>query len=118
MKRALVSIALVACSLPGAGDYRDPGVGTLGLAGVEQCKQLPDLPCGWVYHCDADVEYCLPWADRAEIPKLKEALESLYGRCELSADPRFSGVPLCRYQCPSAKGCNAYQGCFCLEETP
>jgi hypothetical protein len=100
-----------------ADDYKEPAVGITALGGVEQCRQNPTLPCGWVYQC-REVEICLPWVDRAEIPKLREMAESLYGDCELSRDPRFAGTPLCRYVCPSERGCNARNGCWCLEPAP
>lgn len=104
---------LIACS---AQDYKEPAVGLTGVGGVEQCRQFVQYPCGWVYWFEgADIEFCLPWDDRAEIPKLRETAESLYGNSELSRDSRFSGTPLCYYQCPSASGCNASGGCFCLE---
>ena len=111
--RALL-VLLAACGL----DYKEPATGLTGTGGVEQCRQNPLLPCGWVYQCGDDTEVCLPWADRGEIYKLKETAESLYGDCELSRHPRFAGTPLCRYQCPSVMGCNAFNGCFCLEEVP
>lgn len=109
--RALLLIALSACT---AEDYKTPGVGITAAGGVQQCKDNPFLPCGWVYDC-GDTELCLPWEDRAEIPKLKQTAESIYGSCEYASHPRFAGTPLCRYQCPSAQGCNSVGGCFCLE---
>jgi hypothetical protein len=112
-------LILVACSFE-AGDYSSPAAGFSGVAVVEQCRQVIDLPCGWVYDCgDPAVELCLPWPDRAEIPKLKESAESIYGDCVLSNHPRFKGTPLCKYECPAINaGCNAENGCFCLEESP
>lgn len=113
--RALFIMLLVACVT--AQDYKEPAVGLTGAGGVEQCRQNPLLTCGWVYQC-GERELCMPWEDRAEIPKLREMAESLYGDCERSRHPRFAGTPLCRYQCPPAQGCNAFDGCFCLDEVP
>jgi hypothetical protein len=111
MIRWLVLLA-AACA-----DYVEPATGLTAAGAVEQCRQNPLLPCGWVYQC-GECELCLPWEDRSEIPKLLETAESIYGGCERSRDPRFSGTPLCHYQCPSATGCNATDGCFCLEPAP
>jgi hypothetical protein len=113
MRRALLAFC-VACALT-PGDYKEPTTGLTGTGGVEQCRANPLLPCGWVYQCGRETELCIPWQDRAQIPKLREMAESLYGTCSLSEHPRFAGVPLCYYQCPSAQGCNAFNGCFCLD---
>lgn len=104
---------LVGC----VSDYKDPATGITAAGGVELCRQNPLLPCGWVYEC-SDHEFCLPWDDRSEIPKLRQMAESLYGGCEISRDPRFAGTPLCRYTCPPETGCNSHDGCFCLEPAP
>jgi len=111
----LALLMLAACV--STDDYRDPATGLTGAGGVELCRANPLFPCGWVYQC-GERELCLPWDDRAEIPHLREAAESLYGSCELSRHPRYAGTPLCRYVCPSEQGCNAFNGCFCLEPAP
>lgn len=118
--RAAVLALLVACAfdVPSGGDYKEPALGLSGAAGVQYCMQITELPCGWVYQC-GELELCLPWDDRAEIPHIRETAESLYGSCELSRHPRFAGTPLCKYQCPpTGPGCNALApgGCFCLNE--
>lgn len=111
--RALIVLLVASCT----ADYKTPAVGASAAAAVEMCRNNVDLPCGWVYQC-GEFELCLPWEDRAEIPKLRETAESLYGQCSLSTDARFAGTPICWYQCPSARGCNAMSGCFCLEPAP
>ena len=112
MRAALLLVC--ACAL----DYKEPLAGSTAAGGIEMCRENPLLPCGWVYQCANDTEWCLPWPDRALIPKQEQMLESLNGQCEVSTNPRFHGTPLCLYQCPSQTGCNAYNGCFCLDEVP
>lgn len=106
-------------------DYKTPAVGSTSVGTVADCQSVQGRykPCGWVYYFPAvELEFCLIWDDRSQVlgypVKMLNAARSLYGDCELAKDPRFNGVPLCYYQCPSAKGCNATGGCFCLEETP
>lgn len=106
-------VLLAAC----AEDYYTPGVGLTAAGGVQQCRDNPYLPCGWVYQC-GEAELCLPWEDRSPFYKYQQTVESLYGQCELSQHERFAGTPLCYWQCPSSRGCNAFSGCACLEPAP
>ncbi len=112
--------AMVSCDLPSGTDYAEPSKGAIAVGTVDACNRNRYEPCGWVYYFPgADLELCVIWDDRALVlghpPKLIKAAQSLYGDCELATHERFSGVPLCKYQCPSAKGCNATGGCFCLD---
>lgn len=114
-------LALLLVGCVDAADYKEPAAGLSAAAAVEACKTNPAFPCGWVYWCGDSIELCLPWDDRAEIPHIRQAAESLYGDCELSRHPRFAGTPLCKYQCPpTGPGCNALSpgGCFCLDGAP
>lgn len=113
-------LASTACMVPDEGSLQDPAVGGTALEAVQMCRENITIPCGWVYTCGSMYEWCLPWEDRAEIPKLKETLESLYGDCEISGAARFAGVPICLYMCPPTvpKLCNCKTspgGCFCLD---
>lgn len=121
---AALTVVAFGCSLN--HDYRDPLVGGQGVAAVEQCKQDRYQPCGWVYafpNVERDnplgvLELCILWPDRiGPYPyKLLETAESLYGDSEMSPHERFAGTPICRYVCPSIQGCNAYNGCYCLDD--
>lgn len=78
---------------------------------VYQFAQPAPTPTGFV-------ELCVP--DRDEL--LVQA-QRMFGRAEPS--PRFDTYthgfidPPCAYQCPGARGCNSYSGCFCpSSETP
>lgn len=109
---------LLAAACVTADDYREPAVGLTGAAGVEACRSDRYKPCGWVYWFgSAELEFCIVWPDRiGPYPyKLLETAESLYGNAEISTDRRFSGAPVCHYQCPPMAGCNATGSCFCLE---
>lgn len=120
-----IALAIVACSLPDGGDYKTAGVGNQAQAALQKCKEDRHEPCGWVRACPnvpreneiGALEQCVLWPDRiGPYPVgLDRAFASLYGDCELSWHERFAGTPLCRYQCPSAMGCNAFDGCFCLD---
>lgn len=121
--RVVLLLALAACSLT-PGDYRDPLVGGQAAAAVEQCKADRYQPCGWVRaYVDVErdnplgvLELCVPWPDRIGPPVgIERAMESLWGESVPSWDERFAGTPLCRWQCPTTKGCNAYDGCACLD---
>ncbi len=127
--RALIILALVACDLGSvASDYKEPAVGSQAYAAYEQCKKDRTQPCGWVYAFPAVekdnplgvLELCIVWPDRiGPYPvRLLESAESLYGDAVLSWHERFAGTPLCAYRCLSASGCNAYDGCFCLDGSP
>lgn len=112
-------VVVTGCALPQQEDYQDPGVGLSGAAAVEKCRQDRYLPCGWVYDCGR-TQWCVIWADRiGPYPvKLLETVESLYGSCSLADDARFRGTPICYYHCDGGKGCNAEDGCACLEAAP
>lgn len=121
MKLAAVAFA-VGCTFS-EPDYRDPSVGSLGVATVLRCQSIQGRydPCGWVYFFPSiDAELCIIWDDRSLVlgygKSLLLAARSLYGDCEKATDVRFAGVPVCKYQCPGATGCNATGGCFCLDE--
>jgi hypothetical protein len=73
------------------------------------------IDCGHVYLCEqaADnelghVEVCVDDDTDGQLA----AAERVYGACVPT--PRHQG--LCSFQCPSAKGCNAFTSCFCPEE--
>lgn len=119
---------LFGCALPEGGDYKTAGVGNQAHALIESCRQDRYQPCGWVRACPSVerdnelgvLEVCVVWPDRiGPYPVgLEQSLSSLYGDCPLSWHERFKGTPVCRYQCPSAMGCNAFDGCFCLDSAP
>lgn len=81
--------------------------------------------CGVVYEFSqpaktpsGHVELCVPDRDG-----LLVQAQRVFGRAEPS--PRFDQYtrgfvePPCAYQCPGARGCNSYSGCFCPSaETP
>jgi len=72
-----------------------------------------NLPCGHVYQFAAAAENPLGHVEMCVLDAEIESAEQVYGEATLSTDPRFDGGNLCLWQCPSAKMCNAYGGCWC-----
>lgn len=117
-----ISYLLVGCTTE---DAFEASTGETPAEFIErQCKENM-LDCERVYAFEAYADNPL---GRVELCVRKDDLgiaEGLYGASELSPDPRFDqwkllGVePVCWWQCPSMKGCNAYGGavgqgsCFC-----
>lgn len=115
--RLLLALALAACN---------PVQTVKGLGGdvVDVIGPLCDVVnynCdGRVFVCDAtdpagettSAELC--WMDDSST-ELAGAITST-GYYDVTCKPTPRGGALgwpCHYQCPGAKGCNAYQGCYC-----
>lgn len=108
--------ALAACS---AEDVVETTTGETPAEFVErQCREQM-LDCQRVYAFEAPADNPLGRVEMCVHADHLALAEALYGAYELSPDPRFApyaalGVePVCWWQCPTAKGCNAYGGCFC-----
>jgi hypothetical protein len=80
---------------------KTPGV----LVGEQYCDAL-GLPCGHVYEFVSGAELCV-------LDELLAEAEAAHGESRLSTHERFDDGNLCYWQCPTAKGCNAFSGCFC-----
>lgn len=108
----LLLIALVACSP--VQEAKDLGA---DFAEESYCNVEH---CGEVFLCSArdpggaavDPELC--WID-SYANELETAMWEA-GYTEIKCDPTPRGGALgwpCIYQCPGAKGCNAFDGCWC-----
>jgi hypothetical protein len=101
-----LAIALLAASCSEAkGVASDVGVD------LEGACPLVDLTCGRVFDCQMPdgtvLDVC--WVD----DEARELDAAIGGTCSLTQrDDAANGLP-CVYQCPSARGCNAFDGCFC-----
>lgn len=98
----------------------DPPVPTGDTSACERyAAQFGADECGVVYQFSEPaktpsgfVELCVPDRDG-----LLVQAQRMFGRAEPS--PRFDKYtggridPPCAYQCPAARGCNSYSGCFC-----
>lgn len=122
MLLAALFVALSGCT---GADAFQASTGETPMQFIErQCREN-NLDCELVYAFPQTfdtnplgaVEMCVRKDDLA-------IAEALLGPGDISPDPRFDtwkalGVqPVCWYQCPTAKGCNAYNGCFCPDTTP
>lgn len=107
MIRALAIVALAACStdfdIPSA-----PGV----FVGEQYCIAY-SLDCGQVYEFAAVADNPLGHVELCVLDGDLDDAIAKYGPARLSTSPRFNGGNLCVWQCPSARGCNAYNSCWC-----
>ncbi len=121
---ALLALALAGCvtEVIEPKDVIEPE-DLVGIA-EDYCAADPTLPCGKVYQFDnvpspdnplGLLELCVPQPNPADPlrPTLEQAI-AMFGPARLSTDPRFDDANLCWHQCPSARGCNSYNGCLCL----
>lgn len=100
-------------------------VGPEDLADVAEayCQAHPELPCGHVFECDTPSENPLGRVEFCVLDTMGTAsVESLFGSCRRSTDPRFlkANSWLCWHCCGEGcgAGCNAYSGCFCPTPEP
>lgn len=117
-----IVVLLMGCtSVVEPEDVVDP-TDLVGIA-EQYCKSDPTLTCGKVYQFNEVpaenplglLEMCVTWPDHPDRPSLAQA-ETEFGPSMLSTDPRFENANLCWWQCPTARGCNSYSGCYCWPE--
>jgi hypothetical protein len=83
-----------------------------------QCKEQM-ITCARVYAYETPADNPLGQVEMCTRAEDLASATAMYGAAELSPDARFDqwrllGVePICWWQCPSAKGCNSYTGCWC-----
>ena len=95
----------------------EPPVGA-GVAIGEGLCPAYGFTCGKVYEFETPADNPLGLVELCVIEKDLAAASRIYGRARLSTDSRFDEGNLCVWQCPSAKGCNSYGGCFCEVGVP
>lgn len=127
-RHMLAMLLVVACTTE---DAFEGATGETPAEFIErQCREQ-HVTCARVYAFTQPADNPLGRVELCVRAEDLELAESLYGGpAELSPDPRFEqwkllGVePVCWWQCPPMRGCNAYGGggdiksCFCPEAVP
>lgn len=102
--------AQLGCAVDDVKPPKTPGV----LVGEQYCKAY-GLSCGKVYQFEAPASNELGHVEKCVTDELLALAVARYGAAQLSTHERFDQGNLCYWQCPSAKGCNAFDGCLCGE---